>query len=122
MARCDMTIASDADFVFHRDWTRQYPVASYARGIYVYDREGKRYIDAIGGVMVVNVGHNIEEITQSIVSQLNQFAFANTNWFSSDAEQALARKLVELSFHKFSKVWISSSGSAANEMAIKLAR
>jgi adenosylmethionine-8-amino-7-oxononanoate aminotransferase len=57
-----------------------------------------------------------------MASQAGRVAFAHTSVFTSDAELAFARKLVDLAPAGFTKAWICTSGSAANETALKLAR
>jgi adenosylmethionine-8-amino-7-oxononanoate aminotransferase len=110
------------DPVFHREVARDYPVVARAEGAYVYDSAGRRYLDGAGGIFVVNIGHGVREVVQAMASQAGRVAFAHTSVFTSDAELAFARKLVDLAPAGFTKAWICTSGSAANETALKLAR
>jgi adenosylmethionine-8-amino-7-oxononanoate aminotransferase len=113
---------SNTDRVFHRELDRDYPVAVEARGAYVTDAAGRRYLDGAGSYFVVNVGHGVPEIQAAIAAQLARFATANTNYFTSEPEQRFAQRLIQLAPAGFAKVWMSTSGSAANETALKLAR
>lgn len=47
---------------FTRDLTRQYPVAAHGEGVYVWDTDGKRYLDACAGACVVGIGHGVTEV------------------------------------------------------------
>jgi adenosylmethionine-8-amino-7-oxononanoate aminotransferase len=110
------------DRVFHRDIARDYPVVDRAEGIHIYDTAGRRYIDCAGSVFVQNVGHGVGEIVDAIADQARQVAFVNTAHFTSDAERRLTEALIERAPPGFVKAWISTTGSTANETAIKLAR
>lgn len=117
-----MNDRSNLDRVFHRELDRDYPVAAEARGVYVTDAAGRRYLDGGGGYFVVNVGHGVPEIQAAIAAQLARFATAHTSYFTSEPEQRFAERLIALAPDGFAKVWMSTSGSAANETALKLAR
>jgi adenosylmethionine-8-amino-7-oxononanoate aminotransferase len=110
------------DPVFHREPGRDYPVVARAEGAYVYDSAGRRYLDGAGGIFVVNIGHGVREVVEAMAQQAGRVAFAHTSVFTSDAELAFAQKLVDLAPPGFTKAWICTSGSAANETALKLAR
>jgi adenosylmethionine-8-amino-7-oxononanoate aminotransferase len=110
------------DPVFHREVARDYPVVARAEGAYVYDSAGRRYLDGAGGIFVVNIGHGVREVVQAMAAQAGRVAFAHTSVFTSEAELAFAQKLVDLAPAGFTKAWICTSGSAANETALKLAR
>ena len=113
---------ANRDPVFHREIGRDYPVVDRARGAYVFDAAGKRYLDGAGSIFVANIGHGVEEVVAAMAAQAELVAFAHTAFFTSDAERAFAEKLVALAPRGFAKVWMWTSGSAANETAVKLAR
>jgi adenosylmethionine-8-amino-7-oxononanoate aminotransferase len=115
-------IKRNSDPIFHRDPSKSYPVIARAEGAYVYDATGKRYLDAAGGVFVVNIGHGVPEVIEAMSRQARKVTFAHTAYFTTEAEQDFARKLVALAPPGFSKAWICTSGSQANETAVKLAR
>jgi adenosylmethionine-8-amino-7-oxononanoate aminotransferase len=110
------------DAVFHRELGREYPVASHSRGVYVYDTAGKRYLDGAGSVFVSHIGHGVAEIEAAIGAQMRELAFAHTSYFANEAERRFAEKLVAMAPRGFGKVWMTTSGAAANETAVKLAR
>jgi len=53
------------DHVFYRNLRKFYPTVSHGEGIYLYDTDGKRYIDGSGGAAVVSIGHGVREITEA---------------------------------------------------------
>jgi len=107
--------------VFYGDLNREYLDVVRGDGVYIYDENGKRYLDAAAGVCVVNVGHGNEEIISAISNQLKQVSF--TYGFTDNIpRQKLAKKLDEWSPNGMghTKTIFSSSGAEANESAIKL--
>jgi len=117
-----MTAPANADRVFHREIGRDYPTVDRGEGVYVYDSEGRRYIDGAGGIFVINLGHGSPAVEAAMLRQFRRIAFAHTGHFTSEAEQRFSDRLLALAPAGFSKVWMSTSGSAANETALKLAR
>ena len=59
--------------VFPRRLDKPLPVIDSAQGMWVVDTEGRRYLDASGGAVVLNVGHGREEIAQAVYDQIVQF-------------------------------------------------
>ena len=113
---------SNSDPVFHRDPGRRYVTAARAEGAYIHDRAGKRYLDAAGSTFVINLGHGPHDVIEAMTKQATQAAFAYTGSFTTDAEVEFCRRLLALAPAGFSKAWVCTSGSQANETAIKLAR
>ena len=52
--------------IFHRRLNYQYPLITRGKGIYLYDKTGKQYIDGTGGALVCNLGHGVKEIAQAV--------------------------------------------------------
>jgi adenosylmethionine-8-amino-7-oxononanoate aminotransferase len=98
------------------------PLVSHAEGIYIWDDQGKRYIDACSGAITCNIGHNHPTVKQAMMKQLEQVAFSYRTQFESQAALDLATRLVALSEGALEKVFFVSGGSEAVESAIKLAR
>lgn len=98
------------------------PVADHGDGPYIVARGGKRYLDASGGAAVSCLGHSDESIKDAIRAQLDQLAYAHTGFFTTDAAERLADKLVELAPPGIDRVYLVSGGSEANEAALKLVR
>ena len=88
-------------------------------GIYVYDSEGKRYIDAPGGMWCVNIGHGRREIADAMADQASELAYYGI-WNLANAPSAmLAAKLAELSPGDLNHVFFTTGGSTANESALR---
>ncbi|HEX3301811.1 MAG TPA: aminotransferase class III-fold pyridoxal phosphate-dependent enzyme, partial [Thermomicrobiales bacterium] len=116
-------VSPDSTDVIHRDLNRTWPVIDRGEGIYLYDTEGRRYIDGSGGSAAVTaIGHGVPEVIEAMTSQAKRLAFAPTHAFTTEPIEECARLIVE----KFApagmdRVFFCSSGSEANENAIKMA-
>jgi hypothetical protein len=108
--------------VFHRDPRLKYPVAVRGEGAYLFDRDGKRYLDASGGAAVSCLGHSDPVVVQAIQRQLERLPFAHTSFFTNEPMEALADALIARAPKSFDKVYFVSGGSEAIEAALKLAR
>jgi len=108
--------------VFHRAPKHQYPTIDKADGVYLYDRDGKQYLDASGGAAVSCIGHGNEYVINAIKSQLDTVAYAHTSFFTNAPQETLADRLAARFGEKDARVYFLSGGSEANETAIKLAR
>ncbi|MGD8419610.1 MAG: aminotransferase class III-fold pyridoxal phosphate-dependent enzyme, partial [Gammaproteobacteria bacterium] len=94
---------------------------SFARGdgCYLWDSEGKKYLDALCGISVTSLGHNYPPLTEAICEQAGTLLHTS-NLYSIDWQIRLAGRLCELA--GMEKVFFANSGAEANEAAIKLAR
>jgi adenosylmethionine-8-amino-7-oxononanoate aminotransferase len=108
--------------VFHRDPRLKYPVAVRGEGAYLYDRDGKRYLDASGGAAVSCLGHSDAAVVKAIQEQLARLPFAHTSFFTNEPMEALADALIARAPKSFDKAYFVSGGSDAIEAALKLAR
>src|SRR5688572_18018622 len=108
--------------VFHRDPRSAYPVAVRGEGCYLYDRDGKRYLDASGGAAVSCLGHSDRAVVQAIQHQLGILPFAHTSFFTNEPMEALADALIARAPKSFDRVYFVSGGSEAIEASLKLAR
>ncbi|HEX3036337.1 MAG TPA: acetylornithine transaminase [Thermodesulfobacteriota bacterium] len=98
----------------------RYPVViTGGEGCWIWDTEGKRYLDFITGIAVTNLGHNHPAITGAIAEQSKKLIHVS-NLFYTEPQIELAEILVKNSFAD--KVFFCNSGAEANEGAIKLAR
>jgi adenosylmethionine-8-amino-7-oxononanoate aminotransferase len=91
-----------------------------AEGIYLYDREGNRYMDVIASWWVNLFGHNHPRINQAIKDQLDKMAHVMFAGVTHQPAIDLAEKLVNTSSPKLSKVFFSDNGSSAVEVALKM--
>ena len=89
------------------------------RGIYLYDTEGKRYMDMIGGIAVNSLGHGHRKLTNAIAKQAKELIHC-CNYYVIPQRSELAYKLCRISFAD--KCFFGNSGAEANEAAIKIAR
>lgn len=108
--------------VFPRHATANPPIAVSGEGIYLYDKDGKQYLDGSGGAAVSCLGHGDRDVTEAIKAQLDKVAFAHTGFLSSEPAEALADLLIANAPEGIDKVYFVSGGSEAVEAAIKLAR
>jgi acetylornithine aminotransferase len=98
----------------------QQPVRfSHGEGAWLYDTEGKRYLDALSGIAVNTLGHNHPKLVPALREQIGRLIHAS-NLFEVPLQHTLASKLVELS--GMDNVFFCNSGLEANEAAIKIAR
>ncbi|HEY7144193.1 MAG TPA: aspartate aminotransferase family protein [Streptosporangiaceae bacterium] len=108
--------------LFSLDPARTYPVLARGDGVYVWDADGNRYLDAIAGIAVMNLGYGRREIIEAMRRQAELLPFAVGNIFSNEPAEELAAQLAQLAPAGLDWVHFSSGGSEANEIAIKLAR
>jgi adenosylmethionine-8-amino-7-oxononanoate aminotransferase len=112
----------NVDHVFYRNLRKAYPTAVRGEGVYIYDHNGKAYIDGSGGAVVVSIGHGVREIREAMIKQAGQIAFAHGSQFTSEAAVALAEKIINISPPGLNRVYFLSGGSEAVETAVKMAR
>lgn len=108
--------------VFYRKQGHPHPQVVRGEGIYLWDSDGKRYIDASGGAVVVNVGHGVSEIADAVRDQIADVAYAHATMFTSPALETLADRLAQRLPIPDARLFFMTSGSEANETAIKFAR
>lgn len=95
----------------------------YAEGIYIYDRSGKQYLDAISGVSVTNIGHRHPKVIAAIQEQLNKHLHVMVyGEFIQSSNVAFAEKLTELLPDNLNCVYPVNSGTEAIEASLKLAK
>ncbi len=113
--------------VFYRNPLQDYPMVVRGEGVYLYDANGKQYLDGSGGAAISCLGHGNRVVIDAIKSQVEQLAFAHTMFFTNQPQEDLAAKLVarfdpEHGGKSTARVYFLSGGSEANETAIKLVR
>ncbi|MCX4130222.1 aspartate aminotransferase family protein [Megamonas funiformis] len=94
-------------------------VLDHGDGPYVYDTEGKKYIDFLAGIAVNVVGHNYKPLVDAVSKQASKMIHCS-NLYYTEVQVEAAEKLKKLS--GMDKVFFGNSGAEANEGAIKLAR
>jgi adenosylmethionine-8-amino-7-oxononanoate aminotransferase len=108
--------------VFYRDLKSELPIASHGEGVYLFDKNGKRYLDAVGGAAVVAIGHGVTQITDAVARHGNEIPFTYNATFTHPWQEELARSLLSIAPDNMAAVYFVSGGSEANETAIKMAR
>ena len=96
-------------------------VLDRAEGVYIYDRDSKRYLDGVGGLWCVNIGYGREEMASAIADQALKMAYANPFVDVTNAPAArLAGKLADLAPGDLNHVIFTCGGSTANDSALRL--
>lgn len=107
--------------VFYRELAYDYPKIVRGEGCWLYDDQGHRYLDAVGGAFVVNVGHGVREIADAMARQAARIAYVNSSAFTNEAVEEMAALLIKRT-PAFTKAYFLNSGSEVTEAALKLAR
>tara|TARA_R110002012_G_scaffold5202_13_gene23929 strand:+ start:231 stop:1556 length:1326 start_codon:yes stop_codon:yes gene_type:complete len=108
--------------LLHRSIGQALPHAASAQGVYITDTEGRQYLDGSGGAAVTSVGHAHPEVLAVMRAQIDNLCYAHTGFFTTDAAEELAEKLVNLAPEPLNHVYLVSGGSEAVEAALKMAR
>jgi acetylornithine/N-succinyldiaminopimelate aminotransferase len=111
-------IEKEAKFFFHT-FHRLPLEIDRGEGVYLYSKDGKRYVDFFGGLAVNALGYNHPRINAAIEKQIHRYIHLS-NYFVQDAQVELAERIVMAS--GFKRIFFSNSGTEAVEGAIKLAR
>ena len=109
----------DGENVFLKAYGRYEEVLEKGEGVYLYDTDGKKYLDFYSGIGVNSFGHNYPRYTESLKKQLETLVHVS-NYFYTPISIEAAKKVVEAT--KLSKVFFCNSGTEATEGALKLAR
>jgi hypothetical protein len=108
--------------VFYRKLNRSFPEIVRGEGCWLVDRDGTRYLDAVGGAFVASLGHGNAEIADAMAEQARRVAYVNGTAFTTDAAEQLAAELAATLPGDLDHLYFLSSGSEAVEAALKLAR
>ena len=98
------------------------PVLEQARGVYMWDKDGKRYLDGSSGAMVCNIGHSNQTVLAAMQRQMEKSTFGYRLHFETEASEQLAARLAGLMPEGLNKVFFVSGGSEAVESGMKMAR
>lgn len=109
-------------YVFHRHCHATLPIIDKGEGVYLFDKQGKQYLDACGGAAVSNLGHSHQAVKKAMLEQLERVPFAHTGFFTSDSGERLAELICQYMPEQFNHVYLVSGGSEAVESALKMAR
>src|SRR5579871_1666574 len=122
MDRAEQLLAAKRDYlvpcVYH--FYQRPPVLVRGEGAYLFDDEGRRYLDCFAGVTVVNAGHSNPEILDAAIDQLRHLQHTTTIYLTEPMLD-LARAIAELAPPPLRRSFFCASGSEANEGALLLA-
>ena len=119
--------ALDRDYLFHpvtnlkSHITDDVLILERGEGIYIFDKDGKKYIDGLAGLWCTSLGHGVTELADAAKEQMSKLGYS-TLFASKSHEPAilLAEKLIEMSPFSSGKVFFGLSGSDANDTQYKL--
>ena len=95
--------------------------ASHGKGSYLFDRDGKKYLDFSSQLMNVNIGHGNQRITDAVARQMKELSYVYPG-MATEVRGLLGEKLAELTPGNLTKTFFTLGGAEAIENAVKLAR
>ncbi len=115
-------MAAVTSHVFRRSTDPAQPVAVRAEGATIWDADGRAYLDAAGGAVVVGIGHGRESVARVMAEQASRVAYAHGTAFSSEPLERYATALARHLPMDDAAIYPVAGGSEAMESALKLAR
>ncbi len=126
------TLVSERDEVLHNNldytlfsWSKQKGIdplcIQRAEGVYLYDYDGKRYLDFSSGLMNVNIGHGDQRVTDAVVKQMQLVSYVTPSC-ATKVRGELGKKLAEICPGNLNKAFFTLCGATSIESAMKLAR
>lgn len=126
MVRDQTKMSQSKDFIELQGQTNPSPYlieVDNAKGVFIYDKNGKELMDMIAGVAVNNIGHNHPKVIEAIKEQVDRHLHVMVyGEYIQDAQLGFARKLSSMLPNKLNTVYPVNSGTEANEAALKLAK
>lgn len=117
------TIGSGDTSVFPRFLDLEYPNVERGEGVWLTTTDGRRILDACsGGAMVTCLGHAVPELVAAATEQAERIAYFYNHHFTSEPQERLADRVLEVVAPEMARVRFVSGGSEANETALQLAR
>jgi len=109
--------------VLHRFQDLEYPNIERGEGVRLYSVSGEEILDACsGGAMVACLGYGVDSVVDAAAEQAEQLSYIYNEYFTNDAAEQLADELIEVVAPNMQQVRFVSTGSEANETALRLAR
>ena len=105
-----------------RSYASSLKTAVRGEGIYIWDEDGKQYIDGCSGALLSSIGHGVREIREAMIAQLESIEFAHPSRWVSKASVEAADAVASIAPAGLSQVWLVSGGSEAIESALKISR
>jgi adenosylmethionine-8-amino-7-oxononanoate aminotransferase len=115
---------SSASAILRRSYRKAFPTVVRGEGVYLWDVDGKRYLDFAGSAAVNFIGHGVREISAAMAEQGRQLEFVHSSQFTTPVAETYARELLEFAGENFrgGGVFFTCGGSEATDTALKLAR
>ena len=110
--------------VLLRSFRKTFPLAVSGEGVYVWDAEGRKYLDFSGSAAVNFIGHGVAEISAAMAGQAARLEFVHTSQFTTPVAEEYADELLQFAGEHFrgGSVYFTCGGSESVETALKLAR
>lgn len=120
----DTSTLPESSAILKRSFRKAFPPAVRGEGVYVWDANGKRYLDFSGSAVVNFIGHGVAEIPAAMMMQARQLEFVHSSQFTTPVAEEYAQELIEFAGEHFrgGAVFFTCGGSEAIESALKLAR
>jgi len=116
-------VRADETNVFPRFLDLAYPSIERGKGVWLETTDGHRVLDACsGGAMVACLGHGVREIADAAAEQAERIAYFYNHHFTSQPQEDLADRVLEVVAPEMARIKLASGGSEANETAVRLAR
>jgi adenosylmethionine-8-amino-7-oxononanoate aminotransferase len=117
------TVRSDQTSVFPRFMDLEYPSIDRGEGVWLTTTDGRRVLDACsGGAMVTCLGHSVPELAAAAQEQADRIAYFYNHHFTSEPQERLADRVIEVVAPEMARVRFVSGGSEAVETALQVAR
>jgi adenosylmethionine-8-amino-7-oxononanoate aminotransferase len=119
-----VTQDSPGSALLRRSFRKSFPPAVRGEGVYLWDAQGKQYLDFSGSAAVNFIGHGVAEIVAAMTEQARSLEFVHGSQFTTPVGEAYAGELLAFAGQGFNggAVYFCSGGSEAVESALKLAR
>jgi len=123
----DELVKKDIKHIWHpftqmKDYETDAPlIIDRGKGVYIWDLEGNKYLDAISSWWVNTLGHSHPRLNEALKRQVDKIEHVLLAGFSHEPAIELAEKLIEITPEKLTKVFYSDNGSTAVEVALKMA-
>jgi adenosylmethionine-8-amino-7-oxononanoate aminotransferase len=123
-ANVNTDLPEQREALLRRVLTREYPRAVRGRGVYLWDSDGKRYLDFCASAVVNFIGHGDVTVVRAMAEQASSLEFGHSSQFVTPAAEGFAREILEFcgDAYRGGAVFFTSGGSEAVESALKLAR
>ncbi len=120
----ESAVAARRSAVLHRALNKSYPVAVRGEGVWLFDADGRKFLDFASSAVVNFIGHGDPGIVRAMAEQASQLEFAHSSNFTTEVAELFAGELLEFAGPAFEggAVFFTSGGSESVESALKLAR